>query len=194
MKERFIPKISTPKVHGASDEPSSTSFREAHAEGLVHDAPEKEISLTRNLILKKYSIPVENVLVVAPSKSKKIQRLIRAFSILINTKDPALNFYAEGHYAHAVLNKAMVKEFSRKVGVGDFTDLINEETMELKEPWVVKKGFLDPFHSGFQEFPSIRQDLIEQIEEARDQNGISEQDMHSIETGNTSLPNWFLSV
>lgn len=194
MDERLIPKVSTPKISGVSDKPNSRSFQEAHAEGQLGDAMEEEIAVTRIFILEKYSIPPGHVLVFSPSKSKRPQREIRVFSILSNTENPSQSFYAEGHTAHAVLNKAIVAEFGKKIGVLSFNDLIDQENMELKKPWVIKKGFLDPFHNGFKEFPNIREDLIGQIEEAKDLNGLSDEEVHSIENGNHGLPNWFLSV
>src|SRR5688572_4772585 len=111
MTERYIPNVSTPRIPGASDEPSNRSFKEAHAEGRLHDAQEEEIAVTRIFILEKYSIPPEHVLVFSPSKSKKSQRQIRAFSILSNPENPNQSFYAEGHTAHVVLNRAIVEEF-----------------------------------------------------------------------------------
>ena len=99
MKEEFIPKVSTPRIPNVSQQPASEAYREAHAEGRLPDAAEEEIAVTRIFILEKYSIPPENVLVFTPVKSKKPQRQIRAFSIIVNTENPEMSFYAEGHAA-----------------------------------------------------------------------------------------------
>lgn len=207
MKEKFEPKIGnidtpkvpdadTPRIPGVSNTPESVTHREAHAEGVVGPALEKEITVTRNFILEKYSIPPEHVFIVPLMPSEKPQRNIRAFSLLTNTENPDLNFYAEGHIAHAVLYNALIDEFGGEIGVSHYEDLFEEkkDVVTLKEGWITRKGFLDPFHNGFKEFPAIRRDLVGQLEESRDINGLSEEEIHEIEKGEHDLPNWFLSA
>ena len=193
MKENFISRVTTPRVPGASDQPSGATHKEAHAKDVLINASEREISITRALILEKYSIPLENVLIFSPSKSGKPQRKIRAFSILSNSEKPEQSFYAEGHTAHAALNHALIAEFGSKIGVSNFSDFVDQETFALKSPWIIRKGFLDPLHNGFKSFPAIRGELVEQFEEHKTLNGVSDEEMNSIQNGKHSLPNWFLS-
>lgn len=193
MREKYIPGVTTPRVPGASDQPSSAAHREAHEKGIFGGALEQEISVTRSLILEKYSIPKENVWIFSQVKSEKPVRKIRAFSILSNSENPDQSFYAEGHAAHAALNNNLIEEFGSKIGVSKYSDLVDQDTFTLKSPWIIRKGFLDPFHNGFKSFPAIRSELIEQFEEHKGLNGISDEEMHSIQNGKRNLPNWFLS-
>lgn len=196
MNEKFIPGVTTPRVPGASDQPSSAAHREAHVKEKLDVRSfdfEKEIAVTRSMILEKYSIPPENVLIFSPSKSGKPQRKIRAFSILSNSEKSEQIFYAEGHTAHAALNNAIVAEFGNTIGVPSFSDLVDQETFTLKSPWVIRKGFLDPFHNGFSSFPAIRGALMDQLKEHHDLNGLSEDEVSAIKKRSRSMPNWFLS-
>ncbi|PIR68083.1 hypothetical protein COU49_02805 [Candidatus Nomurabacteria bacterium CG10_big_fil_rev_8_21_14_0_10_35_16] len=193
MKEEFIPHIATPKIPEVSQTPASAAYKEAHAEKKLADHLEEEITVTRIFILEKYAIPPEHVLVISPSKSNKAQRHIRAFSILSNTENPKNSFYAEGHTAHVTLHHALIEKFSKEIGVLNLMELFDSETFALKKPWVIRKGFLDPFHNGFREFPSIHNELVEQLEECREINGISEDEIYAMEKDECELPNWFLS-
>jgi hypothetical protein len=195
MKEKFIPKISTPRIPSTSDQPSSLAHKEAHASAVLNEgeALENEISVTRTFILDKYSIPPENVLIFSPLRSKKPQRKIRAFSILSNLEKPEQNFYAEGHTAHAALNQELVMKFGSKMGVKNYNDLVDQVTFTMKAPWVMRKGFLDPLHNGFRGFPAIRRELVEQFGENKELNGVSTEEVHQIAKGKLGLPNWFLS-
>ncbi len=193
MKEEFIPKISTPKIPDVSEEPASKAFHEAHMEGLLQEASEEEISITRIFILEKYAIPPEHVIVIAPLSLKKSQRQIRAFSILTNTEDPQNGFYAEGHTNHATLYNAIVAKFGQKMGIANFSNLFDED-YNLKKPWVIRKGFLDPLHNGFAKFPAIRRELVEQLDETKELNGLSGDEIKAIKKKKCGLPNWFLSA
>ena len=193
MKEEFIPNISTPQIPDVSEEPASKTFHEAHMEGLLHEAPEEEISITRIFILKKYAIPPEHVIVIAPLSLKKSQRQIRAFSILTNTEDPQSGFYAEGHTNHATLYNAIVEKFGQKIGIQNFGNLFDED-YNIKKPWVIRKGFLDPLHNGFEKFPNIRKALIDQLDASKNLNGLSVEEIKAMKKKKCGLPNWFLSA
>jgi len=214
MKEEFVPKIEsiskspdiddpelipeliTPKVPGVSgSSPSSRAHHEAHAKGEFHEASEEEISVTRIFILAKYAIPPENVIIIPHKPSNKPQRQARVFSILTNTENPQKNFYAEGHTAHVALNGAIIEKFGKEIGVSSFPELFDKETSEIKKPWVYRKGFLDPFHNGFAEFPAIRRELIiDEIDESKQINGLSEEEIKAMKKKKRGLPNWFLSA
>jgi hypothetical protein len=184
--------VETPRIPGTNT-PGSSAYKETHRDTEFIEVNEKDIAITRRFILDKYKIPDVNTYIYEYKDRSKPQRKIRAFIMLTNTEDPNLNFYAEGHIAHAVLNRALTKEFGKKINVQDFSDLIDEESEDFKPPWVARKGFLDPFHNGFKNFPEVRRTLIKQIKENQRINDLSDDAIRDMENGDSEIPNWFLS-
>ncbi|MBU6447449.1 hypothetical protein KGQ24_01230 [Patescibacteria group bacterium] len=185
--------VDTPRVP-QTDSPGSKAHRESHATGEYVEANEEDIALTRQFILNKYHVPPENVAIYEYKNRSKPQRKIRAFVLFTNNDDPQKNFYAEGNTAHAALNNMLGVEFANKLGVSDIHQLFDDETFLPKRPWVFRKGFLDPFHNGFKNFPGLREALLEEVEENKEINGLSDKGMESMANGDEDLPNWFLST
>lgn len=185
----------TPEIPGASDRAETGVHSEAHEETFAVEANEGKVTETRDFILQKYNIPRENIIIQPVIKdSRKKQRKIRAFSLLQNSENPELSFYAEGHTAHVALNRLIVNEFGEKMRIENMEDLIEDETLEYKKPWVYRKGFLDPLHNSFKDFPSIHESLLKQLRRNQEINGVNEEQMIKIENGEQELPNWFLSA
>ena len=171
----------TPRIPEASSNRDNPVHREVHKTGPEKSYDEEVISQTRDEILSKYHIPKNHVITDLESTGEN-QRIIRAFSIIKHSEDPAKVYYAEGHYSHFELFQKIVDQFNKEIGVDLMADL------DLDNSWTIKKGFLDPNNDHFKSFPNARAGLIGIYKE----NGNINEGVETSEVDN--LPNWFLSA
>lgn len=175
--------LGTPRVPDASRS-QNPIFKEVHAEGKIGRADEEELLKTREFILDKYQIPRDNCILM-PSIEKG--RKIRAFTILENRADPFLICYGEGHTSHALLLNMIMEKFGDQLGIHNREEIDDD----FDKDWITRKGFLDPYQNGFNNFPRARGGLITVLKENADINGYTPEESAEIVEG--KVPNWFLS-
>ena len=167
------------------DEAYNETHREVERGRYYEDFAEE----AREEILKHYKIPPENTTVYPEISGRK--REIRIFIILEN-RETGERFYADGHVPHAVVLNYIFTKFSQ-IGIKDRMSLPDN----FLDKWKTRKGFIDPYLNGFKNFPSIRSSIIK-LMEAKDQNGLSEEQVESIkrdpENSDIELPNWIKSI
>jgi hypothetical protein len=168
---------------------SDLAFKETHR--LVGKANfyESSVEDVREEIVKHYKIPPENVVVFPEIQGRK--REIRIFIILEN-KQTGERFYADGHVPHAVLLDYIFGKFP-KIGIEDRKSLPDD----WNHKWKVRKGFIDPYLNGFENFPQTRKIIIREMK-TRNQNGLTGEQVDFLkknpENNEIKLPNWVKSI
>ena len=172
----------TPKL--PTDTPETVLHEEAHR------AAETEINetlaeTTRQEILKHYGIDPERAVSIPANKGSK--REMRAFSILENTENPDIKYYADGHTAHAVLLDTILTHFP-EIGSKNRTQLPDD----FLKKWSIRKGFIDPQRNHFKSFQETHSALQNLLIQNKETNGLDKETVEELEHNpNAELPNWF---
>jgi len=188
-KEKFEPpiqEIETPEVD--TNISGTARYEEAHRdkETKVDEALAEK---TRQEIIEHYNIDLEHVISIPAPVGLK--REMRAFTILRHKKDPEKTYYADGHEAHANLLNEILRKFS-EIGVAD-RSLIKKIEDDFYEEWEVKKGSIDPYRKGFEDFESIHTSLRELVLNNQHENGLTREQEEKLEKHpDARLPNWFV--
>lgn len=173
----------------ASQKNQDEAYNETHRfvrRGRYYEDSAEEV---RKEIIDYYKIPLENVAVFPEIEGRK--REIRIFLILEN-KETGERFYADGHVPHAVILNYILSKFPQ-IGIKDRESL----PADFLDRWKTRKGFIDPYLSGFRKFPTTRSAIIKTMD-TKDQSGLTSEQINMLksdpENHDIELPNWVRSI
>ncbi len=173
----------------ASRKNYDAAYSETHREVTKGRYYEDSAEEAREEIVEHYKISPDNIAVFPEIKGKK--REIRIFMVLEN-RETGERFYADGHVPHAVVLNFMFQKFPQ-IGIKDRNSLPDD----WDETWKTRKGFIDPYLNGFNDFPQTRKAIIKAMT-AENQNHLSEKQVQELkkdpQNRDIDLPNWIKSI
>lgn len=163
---------------------------------------EGNVTKAREEICSKYSIPEENIIIEPFSEDYQQQYRICVIFKQISTE---IIYYAEGNKdsGHMELKKKIIEhhnetnkenKFPTIEAIEEIQQLLSSDKKrnEFERNYEIRKGFIDPYANGFENFSTIKIIFKKIQKEIEKQKAGQDVELDNGALNDENFPNWFL--